>query len=405
LGKVPGSRGENTIDSWIVGIGLLAFAIAGYATWVAASVRRWRLPDARVERLVVELAAPEHHIALHHHPASSPRWREPVILCHGLAANRFNMDFFDDGRGRDRSSLARALSRRGFDVWVLETRGHGWARVPRRSRWTAFDEVREDVATAIETVTQLTDREAVFWVGHSWGGLLQLLFQATDQPGARRVAGVVALGTPGQFAREGVLERLRRFAGWLDRLGAIRLPLRWTARLALPWVGLLNRGAQRRWPHLAPLSTRLLRHLLASLAEDIPPGIVRQIREWNRAGHPLDERGRAVDWSIVRCPLLLVAGEMDWLAPPEAVRSIADAAGSRDTTMAVMGRSQGVPHDFGHGGLVLSEPAPDVVFPLVADWLERRAHSLESSGARPESRTGTDHGPNGVPSSNPPSSA
>jgi alpha-beta hydrolase superfamily lysophospholipase len=358
-----------------------------------------------VERLVVELPTPGHHIALHHHVPKQPRWVEPVILCHGLAANRFNMDFFEDGHRSDRFSLARALARRGFDVWVLETRGHGWARVPRRSTWTVFDEVDEDVVTAIETVTAVTERDRVFWVGHSWGGLLQLLLQASGRPEAERVAGVVALGTPGRFGRDGALARLRKLSRTADRLGAVRLPLELAARLALPLVGLLNALARRRWPALAPLSSSLLRHLLASLAEDIPPGIVRQVQTWAREGHPIDDAGRPIVWTEIRAPLLLIAGTMDWVAPPEAVAPIAESSRSSDLQLVVLGRTHGHRYDFGHGGLLLSEPAPDLVFPMVADWLAARAQSLESSGADPDADTGTDQGPSSVPSSSPPSTA
>jgi len=378
---------------------------AAYAALVAHLGRRWRLPEPAVERLVVELPTPGHHIALHHHAPKQRRWSEPVILCHGLAANRFNMDFFDDGHRSDRFSLARALARRGFDVWVLETRGHGWARVPRRSTWTVFDEVNEDVVTAIETVTAVTGRERVFWVGHSWGGLLQLLLQASGGPDAERVAGVVALGTPGRFEGQGIVARLRQLSRFADRLGAVRLPLRLAAQLALPVVGVLNRWARRRWPGLAPLSTRLLRHLLASLAEDVPSGIVRQVQSWSRRGEPVDADGEPIRWREIRAPLLLIAGSMDWIAPPESVRPIAASARSEDVSMVVLGRAHGYRHDFGHGGLLLSEPSPDLVFPMVIDWLEARAQSRERSGAEPEADTGTDHGPSGVPSSRPPSTA
>ena len=146
---------------------------AGYWAWVRRLAQRWRLPETGVERVVVELGTPGHHIALHHYAAEDPRWRAPVILCPGLAANRYNMDFFEDGSGRDRFSLARYLNAEGFDVWILETRGRGWARVPRGSRWTVEDEVAEDLPAAIETVLDLTESSEVFWVGHSWGGLLQ----------------------------------------------------------------------------------------------------------------------------------------------------------------------------------------------------------------------------------------
>ncbi|NJK89019.1 MAG: alpha/beta hydrolase [Myxococcales bacterium] len=187
-------------------------------------VRVWRLAEPNVERLVIPLDTPGHQIALYHYPAYVPRWADPVILSHGLAANRFNMDFHRDGHGSGRSSLARYLARRGFDVWVLETRGHGHAKTPRRALWNAWDEVREDVPTAIRTVLDVTSRERVFWVGHSWGGLLQVLLQASGGREANNVAGVVALGAPGRFGEHRTFERLRAFAVLFRSPASARAP-------------------------------------------------------------------------------------------------------------------------------------------------------------------------------------
>src|SRR6476619_1116703 len=74
-----------------------------------------------------------------YHPRGPRRFAEPVLLCHGLGANRFNLDF------DERYSVARYLARRGFETWVLEMRGRGEAGFHARS--TSFDEQAEhDVA-------------------------------------------------------------------------------------------------------------------------------------------------------------------------------------------------------------------------------------------------------------------
>src|SRR5689334_4166748 len=54
-------------------------------------------------------------------PRERRRFQQPVVLCHGLGANRFALDF------DERHSLARYLARRGFETWVLELRGRGLA--------------------------------------------------------------------------------------------------------------------------------------------------------------------------------------------------------------------------------------------------------------------------------------
>src|SRR5690606_26287692 len=56
-------------------------------------------------------------LALHHRPPARGGHGTPLLLCHGMGSNRFNMD------GPGRASLARHLQAAGFDVWVLELRG------------------------------------------------------------------------------------------------------------------------------------------------------------------------------------------------------------------------------------------------------------------------------------------
>jgi len=41
-----------------------------------------------------------------------------------------------------------------------------------------------------------------------------------------------------------------------------------------------------------------------------------------------------------------------------------------------MGRGTGCAADYGHGGLILSDRAPDEVFPIIRAWLAARATPL-----------------------------
>src|SRR5262245_57629201 len=82
-----------------------------------------------------------------HHAATADGWllalyryrpknplprREPVLLCHGMLSNRFNVDLDEE------VSLARHLRQAGFDAWVMELRGHGRS-VRREGRPGGFD--------------------------------------------------------------------------------------------------------------------------------------------------------------------------------------------------------------------------------------------------------------------------
>jgi len=360
---------------WVLGV---ALAIAGYGVLVIRLARIHRLPEPDADRLLVELPRLGHHIALYHYPGRR-RWAEPVILCHGLASNRYNVDFFDDGGGQDRLSLARRLRDRGFDVWSLETRGHGHARV-NGGRWGLYDEVAEDCVVAVDTVRQMSGSQRIFWVGHSWGGLIPLVHEATRAP---HLAGIIAVGTPGRFARAPrLLHPLLRMVEALPP----RLPLPLIARLALPIAEPLALLARYIAPQLTRLPGPVLRRLLASLPAAVPGGIVAELARFARHGGVVDGEGRRFDWREMTTPVLFVAGERDWLAPVDSVRTAYEAVGARDKEMVVARTDDDSPRSFGHGGLLLGEHAPDVVFPVLEAWLEARARPRRTSQAN-----GVDH--------------
>src|SRR5689334_240377 len=106
-----------------------------------------------------------------YHPRVARRFAEPVILCHGLGANRFNLDF------DERYSVARYLANRGFETWVLELRGRGLAGPMVEA--TFDDQAEHDVRAAIRTVRS-TGAERVCWLGHSKGGLAAFAHNAKN---------------------------------------------------------------------------------------------------------------------------------------------------------------------------------------------------------------------------------
>lgn len=369
---------------WDVVLAILAGGLGLYllAAWTMA--RRYRLPDSPAERLVLELDRPGHHIALIHHEPPHRRYEDPILLCHGLASNRFNMDFVDDGTGSDRRSLARYLARAGFDTWILETRGHGHAKVPKGARFDADDQLAQDVPVAIEAVLDQTGAERLMWVGHSWGGLLQAFFQARGHRLADRVAGMVALGSPGTPNLQDRLQWVRPVARALTWSLRSRIPLRRVAQLCLPLLPLL--AVLIRWwrPRQASMETGFLLRLFASLAEDIHRSWLEKSLVWADQGAFPDES----NFGRIRVPMLLIAGANDLIAPPAAVAYLAERVGSSDVTFRTMGRADGCRVDYGHGGLLVAREAPDEVYPVLRAWLAARARRFRPLGGDPARSSG-----------------
>ena len=139
-------------------------------------------------------------------PRGEPRL-PPVLLCHGLSANRGNLDF-----GVARWSLALALAEAGFDCFAPDLRGHGGSRRARPGaprRWSFDTYLAQDIPAVLDDIRAATGSERVLWVGHSQGALLGLV-AAGMYPA--RIAGVVAMAPPTHFSSQDALRRLLPYA-------------------------------------------------------------------------------------------------------------------------------------------------------------------------------------------------
>jgi pimeloyl-ACP methyl ester carboxylesterase len=327
---------------------------------VPASFRGLRLefrPDALL-RVPTDDGA---HIAMaRYFPRGGRRYAEPVVLCHGLGANRFTFDF------HGRHALARALVERGFEAWIVELRGRGVAG-PAAS--ASFDrQVTFDVGAALRTVVGAGAKECL-WVGHSKGGMLALAHLARDPRAPVRA--VAAVGSPTSFRSQKGLKPFARVVRPL--LAGPQVPLEKLSKLALvvPPPDWFMRYLIR--PENLDADTK--RRALLNVGADVAGGVGRQFLEWITKGRWTSEDG-AFDYERglrnVAVPTLLMAGTQDLLAPPAAAHHAATLLGGPVETVTC-GRGFGFQEDYGHGDLVLGRHAPEEIYPRVISFLERNA--------------------------------
>lgn len=295
-----------------------------------------------------------------YHPRGEKRFAEPVILCHGLGANRFHLDF------DEQYSLARYLARAGFESWVLELRGRGLAG--DCPDFTFDDQAEHDVRTAVRTVLS-TGAKEVLWVGHSKGGLTLYAHLAKTPDAPVRAAAV--LGSPFTFA---VQPGLRTFIQKVEPL--LKLKVIPTGRVAS--IALLGAppGPLSRYMMLAEnMEPEVVRRALANVPANIAGGVGRQFARWISTNRftsydgSFDYRERLAG---VRTPFLLVAGSKDLLAPPMSVARAKEALGG-PVKFIIAGRAHGFGADYGHADLILGRRAPDEIFPLVEAFLSAHA--------------------------------
>ena len=294
-------------------------------------------------------------------PRGQPRW-PPVLLCHGLSANRASLDF-----GVSRYSLALAFAEAGFDCFALDLRGHGDSRRGSPRAWSFDTYLSQDIPAALEEVHAASRADRVLWVGHSQGALLGLVAAGMFPA---RIAGVVALAPPTHFHAQEALRRLLPYAFLATGRGH-----RLLARAATPVAGWFHPGlAQFAW-NSRNIDARIYRQVLANVVEDVSPQVFRQFLDWMRRDRFASLDGLTdyrAGLSGARQPALFVAGALDLLAPPAAVRGGYELwAGEKELWIA--GREAGLSTDYGHSDLIFGRKAPEEVYPRVVTWL--RAHS------------------------------
>ncbi|MGH9867856.1 MAG: alpha/beta fold hydrolase [Candidatus Polarisedimenticolia bacterium] len=285
----------------------------------------------------------------------------PVILCHGLLSNRFNVDLYEE------ASLARYLRGRGLDVWVMELRGHGGSRRETGSArfdWTLDDYVQRDLPSVVSYVQRATGAARVHWFGHSLGGML--LYGACAIPGfASRIQSAVVCDAPAVF---GPLQRGTRIGRAYSRLvpvvpPAMVLPFLGPAMWVAPSLLLRRHGVGNR---------RLALRLLANAI--IPWGCSRVLADLCRileAGRFTSADGR-LDYeaglSNVTFPLLVLSAARK-LMDERAIKGGYEGAGSAEKSYVRLSRQEGCAEDYTHANILVSAMSSRDVYPRVADWL------------------------------------
>jgi len=303
---------------------------------------------------------------------------EPVILCHGLLSNRFNVDLSEE------TSLARHLRDEGFDVWVMELRGHGGSRRLRPGPafdWTLDDYIQRDLPAVVARVKQLTGAERVHWFGHSLGGML--LYGACALPGmAEQFRSAVVCDAPAAFA---TLRRRTRLARAYARCfravpPALVLPFFGPAAWVAPSLLLRRHGVHER---------RLALSLLANAI--IPWGSSRALDHIAR----MLESGRfrssdgAIDYeegpAHIRFPLLVLSAARK-LMDERAITAGYELCAAERKACVRLTREAGCAEDYTHASIMVSPSARVDVYPRVAAWLRTQGAAMHPEAERADQK-------------------
>ncbi|OJT18292.1 alpha/beta hydrolase [Archangium sp. Cb G35] len=357
--------------SWVLLAVLILLGINGL--WVLA-VRRWyRLRTPEPERLKVR-CQDGWELTVHVRRAAHRRFEEPVLLCHGLAANRCTFDF------EPPYSLAHALTEAGFDCFSVEWRGIGHSRPPPRGRrWpdvTVDDFVAQDGPALIELALAQTGARRALWVGHSLGALVG--YAVAQGPAGEKLAGLLALGAPVFFPPDPLIRRLSHVGSRASWPRGFRNE--WLSFSLAPFLGYVTLPLSDviiNPKHIPPPTQRkVYANMMASMSRNV----LRQFRDWidHDAFRSFDG---SVDWRAglakLSLPVMVMGGSVDRLASPKNLRAQFELVGSSDKKIHVFGCERGDKMNYGHGDLLFGTGAPIEVHPEIRDWLAAHATPLD----------------------------
>lgn len=288
-------------------------------------VKHNRDPDRSVEVGVA-------HLMLHDKPAT----RGPVVLVHGSFSNR---GFWITRNG---IGMARYLLEQGYDVWLMEHRGHGIT--PRNKDYlnnSIERYVYHDVPAVNDFIQEKTG-EKPFWLGHSMGGVMIAAAVAVNLLTTENCRGMVLFGTQ-TISRPNYL--------WIPLVATFM-------RLKVKRKGELD-GRQLR---IGP--------------ENEPAGVLREYlanNSWFSSWQFFEKGLKLLPlWKQASgLPLLAVAGRIDKSDPAQACIKFANKYGG-DKDILLLGKAEGFERDYGHVDMVVSKSAAKEVWPKVSQWLDKQ---------------------------------
>lgn len=328
----------------------------------------------------------------------------PVVLCHGLVANKHSLDFGDinDSDWHNYSLASYLLTENKeknvtFDVWVPELRGirsfHQQSNCtktwkPEKYNWCVDDYIEKDVPAIINKIQKTYEKKIpIFWIGMSMGGMIAYGYGETEH-GFQNLKGVVTIGSPVAFTYN-----QKAWSHLLKVIPPGHASIRFNPKELLQGKDEIIRlmkehgsnpdnlenGIFKKYVTLGfdnYLSLKVMKQFsLFFRYKDFCKyprfpwitSIARQIPLVNKAIQPESYTKRLHRF---KTPLLAIAGKNDQQAPPKEVKYAVGHVGSYNVTYYECSKgNNGLSFDYGHLDFHLGKQVKKDVYSIILKWL------------------------------------
>ncbi|EMJ92140.1 alpha/beta fold hydrolase [Leptospira alstonii] len=315
-------------------------------------------------------------LTLEHFPpaSNSPSKKYPVILCHGLIANRTYLKI------NEKSSIVGRLQKEGYDVWLLDLRGRRDAGYPslffgdKTFSYGMDDYIQYDADAAIKHVLNATGKDKVNWIGHSMGGMI--IYARIGSLGENRIANFVAIGSSAILDSPSSALKGWSSLSWLSNL--------WPVVPAETWIGIQGATGipflpQKSFEELFWHKPNIDPSILSGVkTTSINPGTKKEILQFQDFAENGEIRSldRKISYSNglknIKIPTLLIAGRRDKIGTTYSLRYAYDTISSEDKTLFIVSRANNHSDDYGHADLIVGKNADKDIFVPIAAWLDKR---------------------------------
>jgi polyhydroxyalkanoate synthase subunit PhaC len=303
----------------------------------------------------------------HYQSENEKKYRVPILLIYALVNRSYILDLMPG------NSFVEHLLEEGFDVYLLD-----WGVPGKEDRDMSFENyVLDYMPRAVRKVLRYSHADELTIFGYCMGGTMSVMYASLFP---ERLRNLVLLAAPVDFTPGDVgiyglwfSEKYQDPNLILDTFGNVPADLAYTGTALLRPITNYVGSYVTMWDLIMREKPTKSWRAMNKWANDPVPIPGAAFKQWIEDFYQhnklvkgeLKLRGRRVDLSNIKCPVLNLAGKHDHLCFLPQAQATMDLVGSEDKEFVVL--------NAGHVGLVMGRGARKGLWPQTANWLKSRS--------------------------------